>query len=122
VTNGYWFYVTGQIPVNKDPRAVDTKLITRYGLDVSKWTRCRRRKHGTASVQYLRHGRFFVILATHGSHEFFTAEASRIRDIRRVPLRYGGYAVSCRRFADRWHAAVRLDADVFRHLLTSHWY
>ena len=116
VTNGYWFYVTGEIPAHKDPRAVDAKLIARCGLDVSKWTRCRRRKAGLASVQYLRHGHFFDIVATRGEHEFFTAEASRIRDIRRVPLRSASYAVGCRRFANRWHAAVRLDADVFRRL------
>ena len=116
VTNGYWFYVTGEIPAHKDPRAVDTKLITRYGLDVSKWTRCRRRKEGVASVQYLRHGHFFVLVATRGEHEFFTAEASRIRDIRRVPLRYASYAVGCRRFANHWHVAVRLDADVLHRL------
>jgi len=116
VANGYWFYVTGEIPAHKDPRAVDIKLIARYGLEVSKWTRCRRRKNGTASVQYLRHGRFFVLVATHGEHEFFAAEAHRIRDIRRVPLRYASYAVGCRRFADRWHAAVRIDSDVFHRL------
>ena len=116
VAHGYWFYVTGEIPENKDPGAVDAKLIARYGLDVSKWTRCRRRKNGTASVQYLRHGRFFVLMATHGRHEFFTAEASRIRDIRRVPLRYASYTVGCRRYHDKWHAAVRLDAEAFRRL------
>ncbi len=116
VTHSYWFYVTGEIPAHKDPRAVDAKLIARYGLDVSKWTRCRRKKEGVASVQYLRHGRFFVIVATLGEHEFFTAEASRIRDIRRVPLRYASYAVGCRRFADQWHAAVRIDVDVFHRL------
>jgi len=116
VTNGYWFYVTGGIPAHKDPRAVDAKLIARYGLDVSKWTRCRRRKAGLASVQYLRHGHFFVIVATHGSHEFYAAEANRIQDIRRVPLRYASYAVGCRRFANHWHVAVRLDADVFHRL------
>jgi hypothetical protein len=116
VAHGYWFYVTGEIPAHKAPRAVDAKLIARYGLDVSKWTRCRRRKAGVASVQYLRHNHFFVITATRGEHEFFTAEASRIRDIRRVPLRYASYAVGCRWFADRWHAAVRLDADVLHRL------
>jgi len=69
-----------------------------------------------ASVQYLRHGHFFVLVATHGKHEFYTAEANRIQDIRRVPIRYASYAVGCRRFAEHWHAAVRLDADVFRRL------
>ena len=64
----------------------------------------------------MNHGRFFVLLATRGRHEFFAAEASRIRDIRRVPLRYASYAVGCRRFGNRWHAAVRIDDAVFRRL------
>ena len=101
VAHGYWFYVTGEIPAHKEPAAADAKLIERYGIDGSKWTRCRRRKEGIASVQYLRHGHFFILVATHGRHEFFTAQASRIRDIRRVPLRYASYAVSYRRFRDK---------------------
>ena len=41
VTHGYWFYVSGWIPEGKDPLKTDAKLIERYGIDVSKWTRCR---------------------------------------------------------------------------------
>lgn len=55
---GYWFFVTGQIPVDKDPAAVDRKLIERYRGDISRWSRLRRKRAGIASVQYLRHGRF----------------------------------------------------------------
>src|SRR5690349_9625565 len=57
LAHGYWFYVTGRIPESKDPRLVDRKLTERYGINVSKWTRSRRRKIGIASVQYLRHDR-----------------------------------------------------------------
>ena len=39
VTHGYWFYVSGWIPQGKDPEKTDAKLIERYGIDVSKWTR-----------------------------------------------------------------------------------
>jgi hypothetical protein len=113
ITNGYWFYVAGTIPEHKDPRAVDQKLITRYGLDISKWTRCRRRKAGGASVQYLRHGHFFVLVATRGTHDFFETEMDRIQDFRRVPLRFAGYSIGCRRLRDQWHAAVRIDNDQF---------
>ena len=43
VGQGYWFYVSGVVPDRKDPRAVDTKLMTRYGVDISKWARARRK-------------------------------------------------------------------------------
>ena len=116
VANGYWFYVTGEIPARKDPRAVDTKLIARYHLDISKWTRCRQRKTGVASVQYLRHGSFFVLVATRGEHEFFTAEASRIRDIRRAPLRYGGYSVAGLLAGEKHRVSVRIERDAYSEL------
>lgn len=95
--HGYWFYVTGRIPSGKDPRAIDAKLIVKYGIDVSESTRTRRKRAGMANLQYLRHADFFVILATKGEHEFFADESPLIRDIRRVPLKYGGYCISYRR-------------------------
>lgn len=116
VANGYWFYVTGTIPEGKDPRNVDAKLIARYGIDISKWSRYRRKRFGVASVQYLRYERFFVILATQGRHKFFSAEACVIKDIRRVPLKFAGYSVSYRRGRRRWHASVRIAPKEYQHL------
>jgi hypothetical protein len=58
VANGYFFFVTGVIPEGKNQRHVDEKLIAKYGIDVSKFTRARRKAHGQANVQYLRFGRF----------------------------------------------------------------
>ncbi len=95
--HGYWFYVTGRIPHDKDPRTIDAKLIAKYGIDVSESTRSRRKRAGVANLQYLRHDRFFVVLATKGEHRFFADESQIIRDIRRVPLKYGGYSISYRR-------------------------
>jgi hypothetical protein len=118
VANGYWFYVTGRVPDHKDPATVDAKISQRYGIAISKWTRTRRKKVGQANLQYLRYDRFFVIVATHGEHPFFAAEAKRIRDIRRQPLRFGGYAIGCRKGRDgrRWHPSVRIKRGVFRAL------
>lgn len=116
VQHGHWFYVTGEIPDGKDPRGVDAKLVDRYGLNVSKWARARAKAAGRASVQYLRHGRFFILIATKGKHAFYERE-SNIRDIRRVPVRYAGYSVSYRRGVDRrWHASVRIAADEYLRL------
>ncbi|MFO0838370.1 MAG: hypothetical protein U1D55_07550 [Phycisphaerae bacterium] len=113
ITHGYWFYVTGTIPEGKDPAAVDAKLIERYGIAISKWARCRRKKQGLANMQYLRHGRFFVLLATKGRHEFFEREQAVIRDVRRAPIRFAGYSIGCRQGRDRrWQVSVRLAGQI----------
>lgn len=110
ITHGYWFYVTGTIPEGKDPAAVDAKLIARYGIAISKWARCRRKKQGLANMQYLRHERFFVLLATKGRHEFFERERASIRDVRRKSIKFAGYSIGCRKGWDgRWHASVRIE-------------
>jgi hypothetical protein len=117
ISNGYWFYVAGRIPGGKDPARTDAKLIAQYGLEVSKWTRARQRKQGRASVQYLRYDRFFVLVATHGEHPFFAAEGKRIRDLRRQPLHFHGYAIGCRKGRDgKWHASVRIAREPFADL------
>jgi hypothetical protein len=115
--HGYWFYVCGRIPSDKEPRAVDAKLIAKYGIDASESTRTRRKRAGLANLQYIRHGRFFVLMATKGQHGFFEAERNQIRDIRRVPLKYGGYSISYRRGGrtrdgkpdTKWHAHVEIE-------------
>lgn len=112
IARGYWFYVTGSIPERKDPRAVDGKLIDRYGIAISQWARARRKRAGLANLQYLRLGRFFVLLATPGEHRFFEDEAVSIRDVRRVPIKVGGYSVGCR----RGHPSVRIEPGEYRRL------
>ena len=110
--NGYWFYVVGEIPEGKDPRRVDEKLVTRYQIDLSKWARARRKRAGLANLQYLRHGRLFVLLATHGAHPFFEEEASSIRDARKTPIRFRGYSVSYR----NGHPHVRIEQEEYKRL------
>lgn len=116
VQHGHYFYVTGEIPVYKAPRAVDAKLVERYELDLSKWARARRRGAGVASVQYVRLGHVFVLMATKGRHAFFELE-SGIRDVRRSPLQVGGYSISYRRGVDRrFHVSVRIAPQQYRAL------
>ncbi len=117
VTHGYWFYVMGQIPKDKDPAAVDRKLIARYGIAISKWSRARRKRQGLANMQYLRHERTFVLLATKGRHEFFERERGAICDSRRVPIKFAGYSIGCRKGRDgRWHASVRISGERYLEL------
>lgn len=112
VSNGYFFYVAGSVPEGKDPLAVDAKLIERYGIGVTKWTRARRKRVGIASVQLLRFKRFFLLLATHGTHHLFEEEKSLIRDVRRVPVKCFGYSVSHR----GGHVQVRIEREELKRL------
>lgn len=115
--HGYWFYVSGRIPPDKDPREIDRKLISKYNIAVSESTRARRKKVGRANLQYIRHESQFLILATKGEHRFFEDEANLIRDFRRVPFRYAGYSVSYRPGGrkrngsrdDKWHSHVEIE-------------
>lgn len=114
--HGYWFYVTGHVPEGKDPAAVDRKLVAKYEVGISKWARARRKASGLANCQYLRHGHFFVLLASHGRHPFFEGEA-HFKDAREEPIRFGGYSVSVKRGLDgRFHPSVRIHPDAYREL------
>jgi hypothetical protein len=76
---------------------VDRKLIAKYGIDLSRQSRCRRKLGGCANLHYLRHERFFILLATHGQHAFFAAEGDRIRDARMTSIQFAGYSLSVTR-------------------------
>lgn len=95
--HGYWFYVTGRIPEGKSADAIDQKILTRYGIELSRQQRSRRKLQGIANLHYLRFESFFVILATHGKHPFFEGEASSIRDVRKVPIQFYGYSISVKK-------------------------
>lgn len=113
VSRGYWFYATGRIAAGKDPRLIDVKILDRYGIGISPWARSRRKNAGFANVQYIRFEDFFVLLATEprGRHRFFEEEVL-IRDLREVPIKFGGYSISYR----KGHASVRIEQGVFSDL------
>src|SRR4051794_31677789 len=109
VQRGYFFYITGTIPARKDPAKVDAKLLAKYGIDVSRWARARRKRAGLANHHYIRFDRFFVLLATPGEGLFFTEEAGAIRDARRVPIKFGGYAIGY----SGGHVRVRIEKRLY---------
>ena len=125
---GYWFYVTGTIPDWKDPSTVDAKLLAKYGIDISRSARSRRKQAGLANLHYLRHKHFFVLLATHGRHHFFAEEANNLCDIRKTPLIIAGYSIGYKRGNykrkqpgqtdpepdDKWHSRVKIAREPFR--------
>ena len=107
LSHGYYFYVTGVVPARKDPAAVDRKLLEKYGVVMSKWARARRKAAGLANVHYLRHERFWVLLASRGQgHLFFDEEP--FLDARERPVKFASYAISLR----RWEARGRYVAHV----------
>jgi hypothetical protein len=129
--HGYWFYVTGVVPWHKSTTQVDQKLLWKYGAALSRQQRVRRKARGLANVHYLRWGRFWVLLATHGQHEFFNEESVTMRDVRRTPLRIDCYTLTLRRGSylherdaqgqcipdGRLHTRVQIARDVYRDLV-----
>jgi len=117
VNHGYWFYVTGVVPQNKNAVLVDTKLIQKYNITISKWARARRKRRGLANVHYLRHRMFFVLIATKGQHHFFEQEGPVLKDIRKEPIKYAGYSISYRQGVDRrGHPSVRIHPNQYNML------
>jgi hypothetical protein len=136
--HGYYWYVTGRIPLHKDPMSVDEKLIEKYQIDVSDWERSRRKKAGIANAQYVRCERWFVIMVTEGHHPLKQTtdkggEGSQLKDVRRYPIRIGGYSISYRRHGEsqkldaaaeektvkpdvRYRAHVRIDEKTYAYL------
>lgn len=112
VASGYVFYVLGRVPEGKDARAVDSKLLARYGIDCSKFVRARRKLAGKANVHYIRLRDGFVLLATHGEHAFFMEEAGQIRDARREPIKVEGYSIALR----GGRVSVRIEREEYRNL------
>jgi len=117
IAHGYWWYVTGVVPKNKDPTKIDAKLMDKYDVRLSRWTRARRKKQGLASVHYLRFGRFYVLIATRGEHVFRIEEADQVADVRRKPIVFAGYSIGYKPGVDRkGHASVRIHAPVYNDL------
>jgi len=110
LVNGYVFYVRGVVPEGKEPETVDAKLIEKYAVDRSKWRRSVDAEAGVARMQYIRHERTFLLMATHGTHRFFEDEKGSVRDARKSPIKYAGYSISYRRGQDgKYHLHVRIE-------------
>lgn len=109
VRTGHFFYVSGTLAPTADGPAVDAKLIHKYGVDVSRWTRALRKSRGEANLQYIRHDRFFLLMATHGKSLFFELEGDQVSDCRRQPIKFAGYSISYR----GGHPHVRIDLETY---------
>lgn len=112
--SGYRYFVQGEVPERRRPEEVDRKLLEKYEPTASSSTRYRRKGRGLANVQYVRHGRDWVLLVTPGKHKAF--EKERLFALRETPIRVGGYSISLRKDGaakkageDRLRVHVRID-------------
>jgi hypothetical protein len=127
IARGYFFYVSGHVPKRISAAEHDQRMLAKFDVAKSKWSRYRRRKQRGSdgrplgNVQYIRHGDFWVLLATAGHHRFFTEHKKfdeiqrqlirQYRDVRETPITYGGYSVSW-----RGRASVRIGLQAYRDL------
>jgi hypothetical protein len=84
--HGYWWYVTGVVPVRKEPTEIDHNILSKYDIRKDWRFIAHNKQRGLANLQYIRHGRFYIIMASKGFHEFKDREAKRIRDARHCPI------------------------------------
>ena len=123
VRHGYHYYVVGEIPPRKDPLAVDERIIERYGLELSKFARARRKRAGLANISVHPLPQLLCHCAQPGqkkvTHRFFEraqpgadSQRSRVQ-----PIAFGGYSIGWHRGVDRrWHVSVRIHPERYRSL------
>ena len=115
-------YVRGVVPRGKEPETGDAKLIEKYAVDQSKWGRSVDARNGVARMQYMRHERTFLLMATHGAHRFFEDEKGSVRDARKSSIKYAGYSISYRRGQDsKYHPHVRIKREQLAMLKEHFW-
>lgn len=128
--HGYWFFTQGIVPDGKDPAALDSKLLAKYDVAKSDGARRWRKSQGLGNVQYVRCGRQWLLLATHGDHAIREGEGANLKDVRRSPLRIGDYTIYVKRgnylkkrsMEDpaapdgRWRVRVLIAREPFREL------
>ena len=121
--------MTGLVPKRLASEVHDRRLLVKYEVARSKWSRYRRTKRKRpggwplANVQYIRYRNFWVLLATSGQHRFFEEHGSQeddrfskpqYRDVRTIPIAYGGYSIGWKE-----RVTVRVSRSAYRDLSTS---
>ena len=105
ISRGHYFAYDGYLKPPKDPAQLDAKMIREWKLYRPDWTREARRRGGESGVHYIRYGRRYVLLATHGwkqSHgrgcagkapgRFFTQHPG-YRDLKDEGLKFHAYNI-----------------------------
>lgn len=112
--HGYYHYVHQTLPDGRDYAKIDSRIIEKYEVKLSKSRRSRVRKKGGTVCKYWRMGSEAFILATEGSpeHRFFHEEAC-YKDIRKQPLVIGYYTVG---MLNEGRTYVKLRKSRLRHV------
>lgn len=127
VARKYFFYVTGCVPTRLSAAEHDERMLAKFDVARSKWSRYRRRQQRgpdgfpLANVQYLRFRNFWVLLATAGHHRFFDEHfradvhggERQYWDVREKPIAFGGYSIGW-----RGRVTVRMTLLAYRQLRT----
>ncbi len=79
VNKGYRLFYQGSIREGKDPLKTDLHMLATYEVIRSKYTRCRLKKEGQGSAQYLRFGNEWIMLMTEGLGPWFDEQIQRKR-------------------------------------------
>lgn len=127
IARRYFFYVCGRVPQRLTAQEHDRRLLAKFGVAISKWSRYRRTKRvgpdgrPLANVQYLRYSDFWVLLATAGHHRFYAEHIQsdargliairQYKDVRLTPIVFGGYSIS-----HNGKASVRISRQAYREL------
>ena len=84
--HGYFYYVSGYVKPGVPLERHDRYILEGYNIRKCWRYRAEQKATGQANLQYIRHGRFYVIMATEGGHRFKNREHKKLRDVRSTPL------------------------------------
>ena len=120
VQHGARFYTTGEIPerLREQPELMDERIVQKYRIDYSRFTRYRRKERNLGNAHYLRHKEFWVLMVTKGrwaEQELSPHEVNELQDIERTPLKFWGHSISSVHSTgdNKRHAIVRIERQEF---------
>jgi len=127
VARRYFFYVSGKVPHRLNVAEHDQRMLQKFEVARSKWSRYRRTKRTgpdgrpLANVQYIRYRDFWVLLATSGYHRFFQEHQQpgldgiktigQYKDARETAIVFGGYSIR-----HKGRTSVRMSRHAYREL------
>lgn len=128
VTAGYYHYVAGTIPADKDPARTDANILGKYMANLPRHERVYRKRHAKPNLRYVRlavpneNDVFsFLMMATDGDQSDAWFREEDHRDLRKSPLCLSGYAISAKKErtrggTTRYRVRVAIEREEFRRL------
>lgn len=116
---GYIYYYARTIPLEKDPKEIDTKLVLLYDVTYNRNLRAVRKKKGIRNIIYLRYKHEFILLASKGTHHQF--ERLRYYNFQSTPFQFHGYSVMVKgdtpsiKLEEKRYTTLRKKAHIIAH-------